>query len=93
MNVVKVLTLNIILHVPTIRKNLVSSALLVKNECKCVFVSEKLVMSKNEMYVEKKYLNEGLFKLNVMVVDSMNKNSASSCLLVSIIARTFRTCQ
>ncbi|XP_070020492.1 uncharacterized protein [Nicotiana sylvestris] len=66
----KVLTLNNVLHVPTIRKNLVSISLLVKNGFKCVFVSDKVVVSKNEMYVGKGYLTEGLFKLNVMVIDN-----------------------
>ncbi|XP_060182167.1 uncharacterized protein LOC132611817 [Lycium barbarum] len=42
MTSVKVLTLNNVLHVPTIRKNLVSTSLLVKNGFKCVFVSDKL---------------------------------------------------
>ena len=77
----KVLTLNNVLHVPTIRKNLVSAALLVKNGFKCVLVSDKAVISKNEMFIGKGYLNEGLFKLNVMVIDSINKNSASVYLL------------
>ena len=45
----KVLTLNNVLHVPTIRKNLVSVALLVKNGFKCVLVSDKAVISKNEI--------------------------------------------
>ena len=57
----KVLTLNSVLHIPTIRKNLVSSALLVKNEFKCVLVSNKVVITKNEMFIGKGYLNEGLF--------------------------------
>ncbi|XP_070022222.1 uncharacterized protein [Nicotiana sylvestris] len=54
-----------------------------KNGFKCVFVSDKVVVSKNEMYVGKGYLTEGLFKLDVMVVDSMSKISASSYLLES----------
>ena len=37
----KILTLNNVLHVPTIRKNLVSVAPLVKNGFKCVLVSDK----------------------------------------------------
>jgi len=78
-----VLTLNNVLHVSTIRKNLVSTSLLVKNGFKCVFVSDKVVVSKKEIYVGKGYLTEGLFKLNVMVVDSMNKIVASSYLLES----------
>ncbi|KAL3328276.1 hypothetical protein AABB24_035749, partial [Solanum stoloniferum] len=65
----KVLTLDNVLHVPTIRKNLVSVAVLVKNGFKCVLVSDKTVISKNEMFLGKGYLTEGLFKLNVMVVD------------------------
>ena len=77
----KVLTLNNVLHVSTIRKNLVYTALLVKNGFKCVLVSDKAVISKNEMFIGKGYLNEGLFKLNVMVADSITKNFASVYLL------------
>lgn len=74
----KVLTLNNVMHVPSIRKNLVSAALLVKNGFKCVLVSDKFVLSKNDMFVGKGYLTEGLFKLNVMVVANINEKSASS---------------
>ncbi|KAL3339253.1 hypothetical protein AABB24_028076, partial [Solanum stoloniferum] len=79
----KVFTLNNVLHVPTIRKNLVFVAPLFKNAFKCVLVSDKVVISKNEMFLGKGYLTEGLFKLNVMVVDSINKNSTSVYLLES----------
>ena len=47
----KVLTLNNFLHVPTIRKNLISVALIVKNGFKCVLVSDKAVMSKSEIFI------------------------------------------
>ena len=77
----KVLTVNNILHVPTIRKTLVYVALLVKNGFKCVLVSDKAVISKNEMFIGKGYLNEGLLKLNVMVADSISKKFASIYLL------------
>ncbi|XP_060190446.1 uncharacterized protein LOC132619613 [Lycium barbarum] len=40
----KVLTLNNVLHVPTIRENLVSAGLLVKNGFKCMLVSEKILL-------------------------------------------------
>ncbi|XP_070003048.1 uncharacterized protein [Nicotiana sylvestris] len=73
----KVLTLNNVLHIPTIRKNLVSTSLLVKNGFKCVFVSDKVVVSKNEIYVGKGYLMKGLFKLNVMVVDIMSSSDSA----------------
>ena len=45
----KTLTLKNVLHVPEIRKNLVSTSLLVKNGFKVVFVSNKVVISKNDM--------------------------------------------
>lgn len=89
----KMLTLNSVLHVSTIRKNSVSTALLIKIKFKCVFISEKVVISKNEMYVGKGYLNKGLFKFNVIVVDNTNKNQASFYLLDSNNLWHERICQ
>nr|XP_009786649.1 PREDICTED: uncharacterized protein LOC104234731 [Nicotiana sylvestris] len=40
----KIVTLNDVLHVPEMWKNLVSTSLLVKNGFKCVFVSDKVVV-------------------------------------------------
>ncbi|TYK02905.1 pol polyprotein [Cucumis melo var. makuwa] len=56
----KELTLNNVLHVSDIRKNLVSGSLLSKNGFKLVFVSDKFVLSKNEMYIGKGYLSDGV---------------------------------
>ncbi|XP_055822156.1 uncharacterized protein LOC129890680 [Solanum dulcamara] len=78
----KVVTLKNVLHVPNLRKNLISTPLLTKNEFKCVFVSDKVIISKNEVYVEKGYLCEGLFKLNVMAIAN-NQSSCSTYLLES----------
>ncbi|PHT29367.1 hypothetical protein CQW23_31044 [Capsicum baccatum] len=78
----KVLTLNNELYVPELRRNLISVSLLGKNGFKCVTVSGKIVVSKGEMYVGKGYLEEGLYKMNVMTVE-MNKHSNSSYLLES----------
>ena len=47
----KELTLNNVLHVPDIRKNLVSGSLLSKNGFRLVFESDKFVLTKNGMYV------------------------------------------
>ncbi|XP_057505550.1 cytochrome P450 76C3-like [Actinidia eriantha] len=60
----KQLTLNNVLYVPDIRKNLVSGSLLVKHGFKLVFESDKLVMLKNGVYIGKGYVSDGLFKLN-----------------------------
>ncbi|XP_055830766.1 uncharacterized protein LOC129899772 [Solanum dulcamara] len=45
----KVVTLNNICHVSKMRKNLVLAGLLIKNEFKYVVVSDKVVISKNEI--------------------------------------------
>ena len=74
--------LNRVSYVPELRKNLVSIPVLTKNEFKCVFISDKVVVSKNDMYVGKGYLSDDLFKLYVILVD-MNKDSASSCFFES----------
>jgi len=78
----KVVTLKNVLHVLELRKNLVSTPLLTKNGFKCVFVYDKIVISKNEVYVGKVYLCEGLFKLNVIAIAN-NKSSISAYLLES----------
>ncbi|KAF3641596.1 hypothetical protein FXO38_21557 [Capsicum annuum] len=61
----KVLTVNNVLYVPELRRNLISISLLDKNGFKCVTISGKIVISKREMYVGKGYLTEGLYKMNV----------------------------
>ena len=63
----KVLTLNNVFYVPSIRNNLVSVVLLVKYGFDCVIVSDKALISNNELFIRKSYHNEGLFKLNVVV--------------------------
>ena len=74
----KELTLNDVLYVPEIRKNLVSGSLLNKHGFRMVFESDKVVLLKNGMYVGKGYVNDGLFKLNVMTVKPKINNETSS---------------
>ena len=62
----KELTLNDVLHVPEIRKNLVSGSLLSKKGFK--LVTDNFIHTKNGMYVGKGYKSNGLFKMNVMTV-------------------------
>jgi len=52
---------------------------MVLNVC---FVSENIVLSKNDMFIGKGYLTEGLFKLNVIAID-INKSTPFSYLLES----------
>jgi len=65
----KELTLNDVLHIPDIRKNLISGSILSKKGYRMVFESDKFVLTKGGMYVGKDYLVDGLFKVNVAVVD------------------------
>ena len=74
----KVVTLTDVLFVPEIRKNLVSGPMLSKKGFKLVFESDKFILTKGGMYVGKGYLAKGMFKLNVMVTNAINKiNNAS----------------
>ena len=83
----KELTLNDVLHVPKIRKNLVFGSLLNKKGFMLVFVSDNFILTKNGMYVGKGYLSNGLFKMNVMTIvphiKNINKNTSSAYMLES----------
>ena len=84
----KELTLNDVLHVLEIRKNLVSRSLLSKKGFKLVFVSDNFILTKNGMYVGKGYMSNGLFKMNVMTVvppikNTNKKNTSSAYMLES----------
>ena len=75
----KELVLTDVLHVPDIRKNLVSGSMLSKNGFKLVFESDKFVLMKNGMYVGKEYMTNVPFKMNVMIVKrDFNNNKAST---------------
>ncbi|KZV48684.1 hypothetical protein F511_26132 [Dorcoceras hygrometricum] len=80
----KELTLNNVLYVQDIRKNLISGSLLNKHDFRIVFESDKVVVSKNGMYVGRGYVSDGLFKLNVMAIKpKVNKVNPSAYLLES----------
>ena len=64
----KTLALNDVLHVPNIRANSVSVALLGKVGVKVSFESDKIVMTKNNIFVGKGFCNQGLFVLSISEV-------------------------
>ncbi|CAA0819637.1 Unknown protein, partial [Striga hermonthica] len=64
----KELKLKDVLHVPDIRKNLVSGSLLVEHGFKLVFEAKKFILSKYGKFLGRGYLDNGLFKMNVMAV-------------------------
>ncbi|CAM8943434.1 unnamed protein product [Rhodiola kirilowii] len=73
----KELKLTNVSYVPDVRKNLVSGTLLTSHGFKMVFESQKVVLSKNGMYVGRGYVKDGMWKLNVIAINSINKNSSA----------------
>ncbi|XP_070030752.1 uncharacterized protein [Nicotiana sylvestris] len=73
----KTLALNDMLHIPSIRANLVSVGLLGKVGVKVSFESDKVVLTKNNNFVGKGYYNHGMFVLNVI-----NGNDNTSTYLI-----------
>nr|XP_033508315.1 uncharacterized protein LOC117273293 [Nicotiana tomentosiformis] len=61
----KTLVLVDVLHVPTMRANLIFISLLGRAGVKVSFESDKIIMTKNNVFVGKGYCNQGLFVLNV----------------------------
>ena len=81
----KKLTLINVLHVPEIRKNLVSANLLCKKGIKAVLESDKLILSKNGVFVGKGYACDGMFKLSVNIINN-NKDVVSAYIIDSSIS-------
>jgi hypothetical protein len=63
----KKLVLTNVYHVPDIKKNLVSTSLLSKNGVKAVLESDKLILSKNGVFVGKVYSCNGMYKLSIII--------------------------
>lgn len=62
----KTITLREVLHVTNIKKNLVFGSLLSKHGFKLMFESDKLVLTKNKMFVGKGFTKFGMFKHNAI---------------------------
>ena len=56
------------LHVPNIRANLVSVAILGKVGVKESFESDKIIMTEDNIFVGKGFCNQGLFVLSISVL-------------------------
>ena len=62
----KILTLQGILHVPTLRRNLISESSLLRADYRIVKESNKFVISKSNIFIRKGFVSDGLFHLNVL---------------------------
>ena len=84
----KEMTLNNVLHVLDVQKNLELGSLLSKHGFRLVFEVDKFILANNGMYLRKDYLSNWLFMLNVMTVipqvpNGKNIASYSTYMLVS----------
>ena len=79
----KTLALSEVLHVSNIRANIIFVSLLGKFGIKVSFESDKIVMTKNNIFVGKEYCNQGLYVLNISEI--MNENASSSAYLLDSI--------
>jgi hypothetical protein len=61
----KIVQLKNVQYVPTIRKNLVSVSLLLRDDFKVVLESNEVVMSKHEQFIGQGYVCGGLFRLSL----------------------------
>ena len=61
----KSLTLTNVLHVPKIRKNLVSIGLLSKYGFKLVFESDQIIVTKGGVFVGKGYVVNDMLRINI----------------------------
>nr|GFC74842.1 polyprotein, putative [Tanacetum cinerariifolium] len=59
-----------VLYVPNIKKNLVSGFKLCKSGVKAVIESDKVILSKSNIFVGKAYACDGMFKLNINNITS-----------------------
>ena len=73
----KIVQLRNVQHVPTIRKNLVSVSLLLRDGFKVVLECNKVVMSKHGQFIGKCYECGGLFRLSL--ADFCNKSVNHIC--------------
>ena len=66
----KMMILTNVFHVPNIKKNLMSANLLcksgVKVGVKAILESDKLILSKNEIFVGKRYAIDDMYKLSII---------------------------
>ena len=78
----KTLSLNNVLYVPSLRRNLVSEAHLNKVGLKLVFEADKIIISRGGDFVGKGYLSGGLFVLNIVQEIVNNASISNSAYIV-----------
>jgi len=73
-----------VLYVPSLHRNLVSGILLNKAGVKTVVTDDKVVISRNGVFVGNGYLNGSLFVLN-LASESLNRNASTFAFIADSI--------
>ena len=80
----KLLSLSNALYVPSLHRNLVSGILFNKARLKTIVGDDKLVISRNGVFVGIEYLNGSLFVLN-LASEILNRNTSTfACIAESV---------
>ena len=87
----KILTLQNIQHVSTIRKNLLRSFLLIQLGFKVVLEFNKVIISKKNIFIENNFMSEELFKLNIIFPPKINKSSINSSTSLVLNSKYYET--
>ena len=74
----KKITLTNVLHVPDIKKNLVSASILCKSGVKSALEADSLILSKNGTFVGKGYACNGMFKLSINEINECSAYTVDS---------------
>jgi len=77
------LVLDGVYHIFDIRKNLISTSLLVQQGYKVVFESNRVVVMRHGVFIGKGYICDGLFKLSLMSL-SIDKISSISSFVANV---------
>ena len=79
----KTLTLYKVQHVSEVRKNLISGSLLIRDGYKIIFESNKVVVTKNDNFIGRGYVSDGLFELDITKIEG---NKISSSIVYNIVS-------
>ncbi|KAL0431144.1 UNVERIFIED_CONTAM: Retrovirus-related Pol polyprotein from transposon TNT 1-94 [Sesamum radiatum] len=80
----RVLSLKRVHHVPTVRRNIISGSVIVREGYELAFKFNKVVIQQFGIFVGKGYLDDGLFKVRV----ENNKNDMSDSIVLNVESST-----
>ncbi|KAL0442916.1 UNVERIFIED_CONTAM: hypothetical protein Slati_2014300 [Sesamum latifolium] len=80
----RVLSLHIVHHVLTVRRNIITGSVIVRERYELAFKFNKVVIQQFDIFIGKGYLDDGLFKVRV----ENNKNDMSNSIILNVESST-----